>query len=41
MSKHTDEELAGDIAAYEYTVETEAYEDILAAVKIVRGNIIT
>lgn len=41
MSKHSDEDLAGDIAAYEVSVENEAFEDILEAVKIVRGRIVT
>lgn len=41
MSRHSDEDLAGDIAAYEYTVEGESFEDILEAVKIVRKGIVT
>lgn len=41
ISRHSDEDLAGDLAAYEYTVENETYEDILEAVKIVRGRIVT
>lgn len=41
VSKYTNEELAGDLIAYEYTVETESYEDVLEAVKEVRKGIIT
>ena len=36
MSGYSDEDLAGDLAAYEHTVETESYEDILEAVKVIR-----
>jgi hypothetical protein len=41
VTTYSDEDLAGDLAAYEYTVEAEAYEDILEAVKIVRGRTVT
>jgi hypothetical protein len=38
MSGHSDEDLAGDLMAYEYTVENESFENILAAVKVVRRD---
>jgi hypothetical protein len=37
-SKYTNEELAGDLKAYEYSVEDETFEDILEAVDSIRGG---
>ena len=35
----TDEELAGDLTAYAADLEGESFEDVLAAVKAMRGEV--
>jgi phage shock protein A len=39
MSDYNDEELAGDLLAYEADVEEETFEDVLASVKKVRKDV--